>query len=334
MRRNRYLLLCGALALSLLCGCRSESDPAQRHSVALVVKSTQSEFFRSVFAGAEAAAAEYNLELTIAGPETEEDYEAQNQLIAQAVEAGAEAIVFSAIDHEENAAAIDDAAQAGVQIVTIDSGVGSDQVSTYIGTNNYAAGQMAAHAILERVSGPLYVGVVNYDVSTANGQERERGAADAFAASGRAQITAVVNTLTEAGQAQEDTVALLTAHPEINVLLALNEPTSVGAARAVEELGLSEEVFFVGFDSNVVTVDGLQDGSVDALVVQNPYAMGYLGVESAYQLLTGQGGSLAETGATCSPWTAKRPSSPSRNIWIRYFPQKWIENFLHIICRG
>lgn len=295
MRRNRYLLLCGALALSLLCGCRSESDPAQRHSVALVVKSTQSEFFRSVFAGAEAAAAEYNLELTIAGPETEEDYEAQNQLIAQAVEAGAEAIVFSAIDHEENAAAIDAAAQAGVQIVTIDSGVGSDQVSTYIGTNNYAAGQMAAHAILERVSGPLYVGVVNYDVSTANGQERERGAADAFAASGRAQITAVVNTLTEAGQAQEDTAALLTAHPEINVLLALNEPTSVGAARAVEELGLSEEVFFVGFDSNVVTVDGLQDGSVDALVVQNPYAMGYLGVESAYQLLTGQGGSLAET---------------------------------------
>ena len=295
MRRNRYLFLCGALALSLLCGCRSESDPAQRHSVALVVKSTQSEFFRSVFAGAEAAAAEYNLELTIAGPETEEDYEAQNQLIAQAVEAGAEAIVFSAIDHEENAAAIDAAAQAGVQIVTIDSGVGSDQVSTYIGTNNYAAGQMAAHAILERVSGPLYVGVVNYDVSTANGQERERGAADAFAASGRAQITAVVNTLTEAGQAQEDTVALLTAHPEINVLLALNEPTSVGAARAVEELGLSEEVFFAGFDSNVVTVDGLQDGSVDALVVQNPYAMGYLGVESAYQLLTGQGGSLAET---------------------------------------
>ena len=44
----------------------------------------------------------------------------------------------------------------------------------------------------------------------------------------------------------------------------------------------------MGFDSNVATVDGLQEGSVDALIVQNPYAMGYLGVESAYQLLTGQ----------------------------------------------
>mgnify|MGYP002800888840 FL=1 len=54
-------------------------------------------------------------------------------------------------------------------------------------------------------------------------------------------------------------------------------------------------MFLVGFDSNVVTVDGLQDGCVDALVVQNPYAMGYLGVESAYQLLTGQGGAPDET---------------------------------------
>ena len=295
MRRNRCAVLCGALALTLLCGCGGEQDASQRHSVALVVKSTQSEFFRSVFAGAEAAAAEYNIELSIAGPETEEDYETQNRLIAEAVRAGAEAIVFSAIDQEENAAAIDAAAQAGLQIVAIDSSVDSDQVSTYIGTNNYAAGQMAADAVLDRVSGPLYVGVVNYDVSTANGQERERGASDAFAASGRAEITAVVNTLTEAGRAQADTAALLTDHPEINVLLALNEPTSVGAAQAVKALGRSEEIFFVGFDSNVVTVDGLQDGCVDALVVQNPYAMGYLGVESAYQLLAGQGGALDET---------------------------------------
>lgn len=73
-------------------------------------------------------------------------------------------------------------------------------------------------------------------------------------------------------------------------MMAFNEPTSVGAAQAVQELGLSDSLFFVGFDSNVVTIDGLQDGCVDALIVQNPYAMGYLGVESAYKLLAGQGG--------------------------------------------
>ena len=69
----------------------------------------------------------------------------------------------------------------------------------------------------------------------------------------------------------------------------------MGAAQAVEALGLEEVVFLVGFDSNVAVVDGLQEGSVDALIVQNPYAMGYLGVESAYKLLAGLGEELEET---------------------------------------
>lgn len=291
-RRVGPRALCAALLLAWLCGCGADAASSQRRSVVLVAKSTETEFWLSAFAGARAAATEYNLELTIDGPETEEDYETQNRMIAQAVEAGAEAIVFSAIDYEKNAAAIDAAAQKGVRIVSIDSGVGSDQVSAYIGTDNYAAGRMAAQAALERVGGPLHVGVINYDESSANGQERERGAVDSLNESGRAQVTAVVNTLTDAEMARADAAALLLAHPEINVLMAFNEPTSVGAAQAVRDLGLSDSVFFVGFDSNVVTIDGLQDGCVDALIVQNPYAMGYLGVESAYKLLVGQGGEL------------------------------------------
>lgn len=295
MRQNRCVALLMALILSCLCGCGTSPVASTQYTVSLVVKSTQTEFWLSVFAGAEAAATEYNLKLNIVGPETEEDYEAQNQMVADAVEVGAEALVFSAIDYENNADAIDAAAQAGLKIVAIDSNVASDAVSTYIGTDNYAAGQMAAQAALDRVSGPLQVGIINYDISSANGQERERGAVDTFTQSGRAEIVSVVNTLAEASHAQSDTTALLKKNPQINVMLAFNEPTSVGAAMAVEELGLSEDVFLVGFDSNVQTVDGLQEGSVDALIVQNPYAMGYLGIESAYKLLTGQGGSLERT---------------------------------------
>ena len=261
--------------------------------MALVAKSTQTEFWLSVFAGARAAAAEYNVELTTMGPSTEEDYETQNRMIRLAVEAGAEALVFSAIDYENNAAAVDAAGQAGVKIVSIDSGVDSDQVGTYIGTDNYAAGRMAAQAALEGVEGELVVGLVNYDEGTANGQERERGVREALAESGRARVAASVTTLVEAGRAQTDTADLLRNNPEINAVVAFNEPTSVGAARAVEELDRQEQVFLVGFDSNVATIDGLQEGSVDALIVQNPYAMGYLGVESAYQLLAGRGDELA-----------------------------------------
>lgn len=291
MRRNKHIV-CAVLALALLCSCAAAPVPVTRHSVAIVAKSTQTEFWLSVFAGARAAAAEYNVDLQITGPDTEEDYQTQNDMVADAVDAGAQAIVFSAIDYENNAAAIDEAARQGVKIVAIDSNVASEAVSTYIGTDNYAAGQMAAQAALERLDGDLVVGFVNYDISSANGQERERGAADTLNASGRAQIAAGINTLADAASACADTANMLQRNPNINVIIAFNEPTSVGAAQAVADLGLSDSVFLVGFDSNVLTVDGLQEGSVDALVVQNPYAMGYLGVESAYKLLTGQSAEL------------------------------------------
>lgn len=292
MRRNRWAAAWAALLCVFLLGCGADTTYSEQHTVALIAKSTETEFWLSVFAGAEAAATEYNLKLTITGPETEEDYETQNQMVADAVAEGAQAIVFSAIDYENNAAAIDDAAKKGAKIVAIDSSVDSQAVSTYIGTDNYAAGQMAAQVALDRIVGTLRIGIVNYDMNSANGQERERGARDLFSSTGRAEVVAAINTLAEAGHAREDTAQMLADHPGINVLLAFNEPTSVGAAQAVEELGLSEDVFLVGFDSNVATVEGLQTGSVDALIVQNPYAMGYLGVESAYKLLSGQGTGL------------------------------------------
>ena len=294
MKRNKADVLCVLLAGALLSGCTAPGTAAEQYSVALVAKSTETEFWLSVFAGAEAAATEYNIRLDITGPETEEDYEAQNRMIAEAVSAGADALVFSAIDYENNASAIDAAAEAGVKVVAIDSSVASGMVSTYIGTDNHAAGRMAAQAALDGVEGQLTVGLVNYDISSANGQERELGARELLGESGRAEVVAVFNTLAEAGQAQKDAEAMLREHPEINVLIAFNEPTSVGAAYAVDSLDLSESVFLVGFDSNVATVDGLQDGCVDALIVQNPYAMGYLGVESAYKLLS-DGGEELET---------------------------------------
>ena len=107
MKRNKWAALSAALTLSVLCGCTASIAPSTQHTVAIVAKSTQTEFWLSVFAGAEAAATEYNLQLTITGPQAEEDYETQNEMVADAVESGAEALVFSAIDYENNAAAIE-----------------------------------------------------------------------------------------------------------------------------------------------------------------------------------------------------------------------------------
>lgn len=296
MRQSKRIALGAfALALTLLTGCADRPAAAEKHRVTLVAKSTNTEFWKTVFAGAEAAAAEYNLDLFIIGPETEEDYATQNQMVAQAVADGTEVLFFSAIDYEKNASAINDAAAAGVKIVTIDSDVHSDATSTYIGTDNYAAGQQAAAAALKCEYPHLYVGLVNYDINSANGQERETGVRDTFAPLDNVTVVESINVAAAAQPAQAGTAALLKANPEINVLIAFNEPVSVGAARAVTELKQEDRIWLVGFDSNVETVDNLQTGVVNALIVQNSYAMGYLGVESAYRLLTGQSGVLQPT---------------------------------------
>lgn len=179
MTKTIKRLLPAALAV-LLAGCAMQpvDSTTARYRVALVAKNNRdSEFWDAVFTGAEAAATEYNLQLTITAPDDEEDYAAQNQLIADAVEDGAQAIVFSAIDYEANAAAIDAAAAAGVTVISVDSAVNSDNVAAYIGADNYGAGRMAAQSALDGMEGALCVGLINYEVNGANGRDREQGRA-------------------------------------------------------------------------------------------------------------------------------------------------------------
>lgn len=276
------------LCLGLLTGCTGQGVQATPRNITLVAKSTETEFWKSVFAGARAAASEYNVNLNIVGPETEEDYETQNALIEDAVAQGAEALVFSAISYTENAPAIDAAAEAGVKIAVIDSDVDSQAVGVRIGTDNVEAGRMTAQAALAAREDRLVLGLINYDLGSRNGQEREQGLREELARSDRVGEIYTLNVLAEVGDAREKTMELLREHPEINVVVGFNEPTAVGAAQAVDRLGLGGTVDVVGFDSNVETVDLMQTGVVSALIVQNPYAMGYLGVEAACDLLGGE----------------------------------------------
>lgn len=280
------------LALLLLLGGSSCADVQRNngpYKMYLIAKSTTTEFWKSVFAGANAAKSEYNVELTVVGPETEEDYEAQNEYIRQAVADGADAIVFSAISYTKNAQAIDEAADAGVTVVVIDSDVSSDGVVARIGTDNVQAGRMSAKAALDTEElDAIVVGIVNCDVETQNCQERERGFRVAMAADRRVQEVYTVNVPTDAELARQAARGLLLEHPDINVLVGFNEPLAVGTAQAIDELGLSGQVREIAFDTNPVCVELLQKGAVSALIVQNPYAMGYLGVETAWRSLQGE----------------------------------------------
>ena len=275
----------------------STNSVIEKKKVVFLTKSMDSSFWQSAYAGAGAASAEYNLDLVCEGPDGdgEEDYEAQNEMIDRAIREQVDALLFSAIDFEKNAEAIDRAAKAGIRIVVVDSPVNSEAVECYIGTDNYEAGCMAGEEVLGNPAENLNIGIVNFDKSTENGQLREKGFRDTVLNDDRANITASINVKSTITDAREGTERMLLDNPQINVIVTFNEWTTLGVGDAVEALGAGERTQVVAFDSNVKSIGMLEKGNVDALIVQNPYAMGYLGIEQINTLLNGQKPEKKET---------------------------------------
>jgi ribose transport system substrate-binding protein len=265
----------------------NEDSLGAKYTITLIPKTETGIFWSNVYSGASAASTEYNINLVFKGPDNEEDYQTQNEMIRQAVSDGTDAIVFSAIDFLANADAIDEAAAAGVKIVVIDSDVNSDMVSSRIGTDNYGAGRVAGQAVTASDEAQLSIGIVNFNVITENGQSRERGFRSIIAEDPRARIIDTINVVSTVESAKEGTIEMLERNPEINVIATFNEWTSLGVGFAMRELGDEVDIKVVAFDSNVHSVDMLEIGEMDALVIQAPYAMGYLGIETAYRLIQG-----------------------------------------------
>lgn len=278
------------LALCLLSGCAEREAVVKQENkpyIAVITKSTSSNFFKSLYSGASTASIEYNVNVTLEGPDNEEDYEAQNRLLEQAIENNAKAIVLSAIDYNKSVDIVERAVDSGIYVVAVDSDINTEKISVYIGTDNYEAGREAGEALL-KTPGDLNLGLVNFDVNSRNGQERERGILDVIDENPRIHVIADINVDSNIPDTSDGTKAMLAEHPQINAIVTFNEWTTLGVGSAVSELGLGDRITVVGFDNNIISVGMLETGEMDALIVQNPYAMGYMGVEAAWNLINGR----------------------------------------------
>lgn len=270
-----------------LCAC-TETD--SKKYIAVIAKAVNSDFWHNVNNGVLSAATEYSVNVTFEGPENEEDYNAQNALIEAAVKNGADAIVLSAIDYNNSVDTVNAAVREGVKVITIDSDVNSDTVSLFIGTDNIAAGREAGKAAVDgfAAEAEIIIGLVNYNADTDNGNQREEGLREYISTVSNARIADVVTAESNQKSATAAAERLLKQNPRINVIVGFNEWMTLGVGNAVKNLGLSENVRAVGFDSNLTSVSMLETGEMDALIVQNPFAMGYLGVEKAVALISGE----------------------------------------------
>lgn len=285
--KSKKIIIFILIMLLFLTGC---SNSEEKISIAVILKSTTSQFFKSVSDGANAASKEYNLTISCIGPDNEEDFESQNRMIKNAIDQKVDVIVLSAIDYNKTVEPVEQAIAKGIEVVVIDSDVNSDKVKTRISTNNYEAGAMAGKEVLKMPDNTINIGIVNFNASTANGQQRQAGFEDIVLEDSRVAKINTINVSSNIIETIAATKKLILDHPEINTIATFNEWTSLGVGNAIRELGCHERIKVIAFDNNPVSVQMLETGEVDALIVQTPFAIGYLGVEQAYLIASGKSG--------------------------------------------
>lgn len=282
MRGRAGLLLC----ISLYAVSCNRSNEKQ---IAVIPKATSSVFWQSVQAGALAAGDKFHLKVLWNGPPQETDYSRQIEIVDSMIARHLDGIAIAAAERDALNNSLNRAANEHIPVVIFDSGVSSTNYISFLATNNFQAGQMGARKLGQLLNGKGTVAEIMHAPGSASTTERERGFEDVMGREfPKIQIVAKNFSMSDRAKAMSVTENILTANPNLDGLFASSEPSSVGAAQALKSRGLSGKIRFVAFDSSEGLIDDLKTGTIDALVAQDPFRIGYEAVEKLADILGGK----------------------------------------------
>ena len=282
---RRTFLLALLLGLSLLASCNRST----KKRIGVVPKAVAHVFWQSVHAGAVAAGREADVEIEWKGPPTETDFSRQIEIVDSMINARLDGIVLAPTEATSLVSVVERAAREGIPVAIFDSGLNTDQYVSYVSTNNYEAGVLAAKALGEITGGQGTVAMVKMVPNSNSTMERERGFEETIAKEFPG-ITKVAEQYCNSDRAKALAVTenMLTANPDLTAVFASAEPATVGAAQAFKARGVAGKIKLVGFDSSDSIEKDLRDGVIDALVVQDPFNIGYTAVKNVIAAMNGQ----------------------------------------------
>lgn len=282
-------IFCLLLILTILAGCSGRTDLISNENtdIRVIVKKQNHEFWTVVEMGTEAAQREFGINVGYTGPFNEEDIDGQIRMVEAAIEDKVDAIVLAAIDYEKLVPVAEKARNAGIPVVIIDSNINSDKMNGFIGTDNVDAGRVLGNAMTDALGTDLDVVIISFVKGAASSNEREQGVKEALSQYTGINIIDTLFCNSDETLAAELTIEMIENHPEVDVFICLNAYATVGTARGIIEAGKAGEYKIVGFDSTPEEIEYLEAGTIELMVVQNPFSMGYLGVKYALDVLNG-----------------------------------------------
>jgi len=285
------------IVLSVFLGsilCAAAAEPT--YTIAVVPKGTTHEFWKAINAGAAKAEQELNakgskVKIIWKGPLREDDRDQQIQVVENFMTRRVSAIVLAPLDSQALVKPVHSAVRSKVPVVVMDSDLKSDDYVSFVATDNYKGGRLAGEEMGRLLEGKGNVILLRYAVGSASTEAREAGFVDALTNFPNIKL---ISSDQHAGATRElayqaSQNILNRFGREANGVFCPCEPPTIAMTKALRDLGLAGgKVKMIGFDAGSQSVLDLKNGDVQALVVQNPLLMGYLGVVTAVKYLKGE----------------------------------------------
>ena len=294
--KNLLLIISAATLLLLAVACqRNQSASDGRPTIALVVKTLNNPFFNDMQKGAEEAAKRLNVNLLVQAAEREVDVEKQMQIIENLIQTGVQALCLTPSGSREVVPAVVKANRANIPVVIVDTRLdpaaateAGAKVVSFIGSDNYEGGRIAARFIVEATKGKANVAVLEGIPGHETGDSRLRGFHDGIKDTAAVKIVASQTANWERDQGFNVFQNMLQSHPEIDTVFACNDMMALGAVEAIRAAGKTGSIRVVGFDAVDDARKAIQDGTMVASVAQFPDEMGRIAVENAVHAIRGE----------------------------------------------
>jgi ribose transport system substrate-binding protein len=282
-RMTRAMVMVAMVSAGLLQFSPAHAADFSNSRIAVIVKATTSQFWATVFDGADAAANALGVQISKLGATAETDVAGEVSIMENAISSKPTAIVVAATNAAALAHPIEQATDAGIPVIVIDSNANTDKYVAFLATNNVIGGQKAADELASCVKARTgkAEGKVAYLTAVAGAQslnDRDKGFVEQLKKTPGLQIVEHRTGNNDPARALSDAEDLLTRHPDLVGIFADNEIEGDGTGAAITEKSLGAKICAVAFDTSDQEIGFVNKGALDALIVQNPFMMGYAGV--------------------------------------------------------
>ena len=256
-------------------------------TIVFIPKSTSATFYLFLVKGAQDKAKELGYTIDYQGPATEADIASQVDLVRNITSKKPAGILLAALDSKALIPPVEEAMKAGVPVVMVDSGIDSTAPVASITTDNYKGGTMAGDEMVKELGGKGTVADLGIQAGSVSSQ-RSKGFDDVIAKTSGMKVLPTQWTDADAAKSLNIATDLITGNPTLAGIFCAAAPIASGAAQAAKAKGIDKKVKIITFDPSPEILPLMQDGTINAIIAQDPYQMGYQGVAAIDAFRNGQ----------------------------------------------